>query len=353
MKKFMKGCAITALIMIVLGIVMAAAAGTVRGSEVIAQVVERATGGKVHANLGLGMFKNGSWGIFVDDDDWDNDDWDDDDWDDDDWDYSGSGHHGEDASRSSLPGTGQSASESGSLNSSRDSGSAAGTGEFTPEQVRELDIEVGGCSFEILPSETGLFYLESQGAGNVRFYLEGDELHVESWNTKVVSGPWTESIQLYVPENCVSREINGELGAGELSLSNLEADEVSLEVGAGAIQAERLYARETDVSVGVGRLELYDMDTQILEGEVGMGELAVSGDIDRSGKLECSMGNLNIKLDGDEKDFNYRLEAEAGTIDLNGSRYSGFSRERRIDNGAAKDLEIECSVGNVSVQFTE
>ena len=61
MKKFMKICAITALIMCVLGIVLASLAGSIKGREAINEVVENVTDGKVNVKL------NGwsDWGVTI------------------------------------------------------------------------------------------------------------------------------------------------------------------------------------------------------------------------------------------------------------------------------------------------
>ena len=63
MKKFMKGCAIVALVMIIAGVGLAVAAGSVAGTQSISQVVDSVTDGRVQVNL------NGltEWGVEVKD----------------------------------------------------------------------------------------------------------------------------------------------------------------------------------------------------------------------------------------------------------------------------------------------
>ena len=45
MKKFMKGCGIAALILIVLGIIMGVVAGSIQGTALISDTVEKVTDG--------------------------------------------------------------------------------------------------------------------------------------------------------------------------------------------------------------------------------------------------------------------------------------------------------------------
>ena len=58
MKRFMKGCGIAALVMIVLGVLLGVTAGSVAGISTISQVVDGVTGGRVQMGFG-----SGRWGI--------------------------------------------------------------------------------------------------------------------------------------------------------------------------------------------------------------------------------------------------------------------------------------------------
>lgn len=322
MKKFMKGCAIVAFVMIMLGLVMAIVAGTRRGSAAITEVVERVTGRRIHINLGWGSFP---FGIFVDDD------W----FEDRDWNYE--------------------LDDIGIFDSDYDvlKGELATIYPDTDAEIKELVIQLGGCSFETRISDTGEFYVKTRGMDKVQVYEKNGELHIKSLNTHVKLTSSFGKVILYVPEGYYYEEVEIELGAGEMTFDDLNADEISLEVGAGVIRCKRIYAQELKASVGMGQIELSKMDVDKLEAEVGMGEFVGSGVVGKSAKLECSMGNVELILDGSSKDYNYKLEAAAGNVDIGRDSFSGLATERRIDNNAEKMLEIECSMGNISVQFTE
>ena len=63
------------------------------------------------------------------------------------------------------------------------------------------------------------------------------------------------------------------------------------------------------------------------------------------------MGNVSLNLKNAYKDFDYEIECSAGNIDLNGKKYTGLSKEEKIDNDAEHEMKLECSVGNVDVSF--
>ena len=322
MKKFMKGCAIAALIMIVLGLALAFVAGTVRGSAAITEVVERVTGKRIHINLGWGSFP---FGIYVEDD-WFGDR---------DWNYE--------------------LDDTGIFDSDHDvlKGDHATIYPDTDTVIKELDIELGGCSFETRISDTGEFYVKTSGMNKIQVYEKKGELHIKSINTRLKLTSNFGKIILYVPEDYYYDKVDIELGAGEMTFDDLSAKEITMEVGAGVIRCKDITAQELKASVGMGQIELSKMDVDKLEAEVGMGEFVGSGIIGESAKLECSMGNVELTLDGSNQDYNYKLEAAAGNVDIGRDSFSGLATERRINNNAERTLEIECAMGNISVQFTE
>lgn len=326
MKKFMKCCAITALIMTVLGLALAFPAGAVRGSAAITEVVERVSGKRIHINLGWDGFP---FGIFAEDN-WFGDS---------DWNYEladsdifDSGHEVLKGDRSTIY-------------------------PDTDATIKELDIELGGCSFETRVSDTGEFYVKTSGMDKIQVYEEKGELHIKSVNTHVKLGFSLGTnfgkIILYVPEDYHYDEVKIELGAGEMTFDDLSAKEISMKVGAGVIRCKGISAQELDVSVGMGQIELSKMDVDKLEAEVGMGEFVGSGIVNNSAKLECSMGNVELTLDGSSQDYNYKLEAAAGNVTIGRDSFSGLATDRRINNNADRTLEIECSMGNIDVKFTE
>lgn len=320
MKKFMKSCAIAALVLLIVGAALAFVAGTVRGSDAIAEVVERVTGRRLHVNL---MPGSRPFGIFVGD--WLGDG---------EWVYE--------------------LNDSGIYNVDREilSDVSGIVAYDSTDEITELDISLGGCSFETRVSDTGSFYVKTNGMEKIQVYEEDGVLYINSMNTHLkLSSGLQGHIILYVPENQYYDEVNINVGAGEMSFQDLNAGKVSMDIGAGRIQCDGIQAQKLKATVGMGQLELYDMDIDDLDAEVGMGELEASGTINKSADLECSMGNVDMMLTGSEKDYNYRLKAAAGNVDIGRTSYTGLGADRWVNNNAEKKLEIKCSMGNISIDF--
>ena len=326
----MKGCACTALVLIVIGLVLGTVASSIRGRTTIENVVESVTGGRVSIHLTPSHW----WGIRVNDTDllgWvddldilDNIDH---------VDYSIEEDIGFNSSYTILKGR----VEKFSLGS----------------DIRELDFEVGACSFTTEPSPDDCFYLEAEYAGKLQSYVEDGTLYIRS--TAAVK-KWNElngcRIILYVPEDAYFDDAEIEVGAGQLEFDRLHAKDISLEVGAGQISLSNLQTESLEVSVGLGRLELKDMTVGTLDAEIGMGEFAAEGALNGDADVECSMGNVSLKLEGSQRDFNYELSKAIGNVTLGSSSSSGFASEKYVDNGANKTIDVDCAMGNVSIRFT-
>lgn len=331
MNKFMKRCAITALILFVIGFALATVASTVRGRTTIEDVVESVTGGRVRMQWGSFPYWNFfPWGGSIEETD--ALDWMDDMEIFDDADFDVEDHMSFDRSYSILQGN----VERYSLGS----------------DISELEFEIGACSFSTERSPDDNFYLEAVYAGKLQGYVEDGTLYIRS--TAAVK-QWNDlnkcQIILHVPEDAYFENVDIEVGAGWLCFDRLQAEEVSLKVGAGQISMSGLQAADLDVSVGLGQMELQEMIVGELSAEIGMGELVADGAIDGDADVDCAMGNVSLTIEGSQKDFNYELSKAMGNVTLGRSSSSGFSSEKYIDNRAGKTISVDCAVGNVSIMF--
>lgn len=319
MKKFMKGCAITAVILLVLGVAMAVVAVSIKGTTGINDVVYSVTGGKVNVDLDL---LDGDWGIF--------------------------GESYYDIDEDAM----------------FDKDYSVVTGDVEQyslgNAIRNLDIEVGGCTVIFKDSSDDNFYVEAQNMGKFQCYVEDETLYLKS-TRKVnhVSDLGDEfkrhKITLYIPQNeqdiFTFENVDIEFGAGLLELDTLSAEELNLEVGAGQITAEFLEARECNIEVGMGEICVEDMMVGNLNAETGMGHLLMGGFVDGDLTAECSMGAIELDLTNAENDFNYQLEAAMGSVEIDGESYAGMAHEKTVDNGAARTMKVECAMGAIMINF--
>lgn len=111
--------------------------------------------------------------------------------------------------------------------------------------------------------------------------------------------------------------------------------------------------RTVKLDVGVGSLETEDgvLKCDKLELDCGVGECTVRADIGQKGDIDGGVGNITLTLIGKEQDFNYDIDYGVGSVEVGKSSYSGLGGDRKIDNDADRDLEIDCGVGNIVIDF--
>lgn len=308
MKKFMKGCAVTALVLIVLGVVLAVAAGSIRGRIAIEDTVRAVTGGRVKLDLHLNPTSGDDGYYNIEDSDVFSKEYD------------------------IVEGN----VERYSLGNN----------------ISKLDVEIGGCNLYVQESQDDEFYLEAENMRKMQSYVKEGTLHIKALRTGEI---WDETkkceIILYVPANYSFQEAEFEVGAGYIDIGTLTAGEVGLEAGAGSIEADLIQAQEVDASVGAGAISVYDMNVQDVSGEVGVGYMYLEGEISRRADMECSMGSLELYVRGAQTDFNYQVECGMGNLEIGEESYSGLAKETSINHQAAKNMDLECAMGSISVTF--
>lgn len=257
-------------------------------------------------------------------------------------------------------------------------GNRVGAGEtektdYLASDVQNIDIEIGGSNLFILESEDEYFQIaRDSDARAVKYQMKNGTFKLYSersfrwWNGR------QGTIYLYLPKGMSLDSIDLEIGAGTLESIALEADKIDVEADAGEIVIESLRGNEIDVAANAGTLEIKEITAQSLSAETGAGSitirnfsaedadlnasagsLAVEGKIGRNADFECGAGSISVTLQGTETDYDYRLECAMGEINLNGEEYSGLSREKDIKNGGKGTIDVECSVGSIEIRFTD
>lgn len=297
MKKFMKNCGILALVMILVGIVMTATAGIVKGPEVIAAFTS-------YSKTALEKLDSGV--------------------------------------RFDVESDMDFASDVPMLNANEQN-------TFDATGITKLDMELGACQLNILPSEDQYFYAHTDGAGSCQVYTSDETLHV-----KVISAT-SIGASLSADDNEINLDIKAPTGAVYLYVpASYHFEEVKLVLGAGAISSSTLFtADDLEIELAAGEIELENIEVGKLNAEVGAGTLSFAGSVQQEADVECGMGEINLELAGSESDFNYDVEVAAGDVTIGRESFGGIAGERDINNGAAKNINVECAMGAIDISFLE
>ena len=203
-------------------------------------------------------------------------------------------------------------------------GSAAQT--YTATEIVKLDAEVGACQLSILPSEDQNLHVHTEGIGSYQGYVEDGTLHLNAMSS-------AGEIKLFVP-------------------ADFYFEEVKLSIGAGAISGSSSWETGTlEVELAAGEVKLSNVEVGSLNAEVGAGAMAYEGSILKEADVECGMGEINLKLDDSQADYNYDVEVAAGEVTIGSESFGGIAGERNINNNAAKNINVECAMGSIEVAF--
>lgn len=337
MKKFTKGCLITALVLFLLGCGFWIVFGKIGGFQQLDQSGERVY------DLGIGGLKFGYTGNSL-----------------------GFGYWEDKEGNEELKGQ-----------KILDASGEKMQTEYTASEIDEIQIEMGG-KLVIEESEDEYIWIQNDSAQRQVSYGMTDgcfKLHTGKYrnlfNIEIEDGAQAQ-VYLYLPKGMKLQNLNVELEGGTFSGTLLEADAVQLEIGAGNLTVNRLNAQDLTISIGAGKAEIDSMQAQnavieigagdlkmkefsveSVEMEVGMGNLDADGNIAEHADIQCDMGNVTINLEGKEKDYNYNVECSMGNAKVGALKLSGIAAEHYVDNGSQRFLDVECAMGNVTIRFAD
>lgn len=198
--------------------------------------------------------------------------------------------------------------------------------------VEELEIDLHYDELILMThsGENVLVEVENDDSQNVTVETSSNKLKIKSKKRKS-----NRCVTVSYPVGKKFSKVKINVGAGSVEVEDaLYADELEVEIGAGEfVNEDSITVRSLDVEVGTGNAELTDVTTDKIDGE-------------------CGIGSLYMSVLGQETDYNYKLECGIGDISIGGESYSGFAKEKKINNpGATGEIDLECGIGSIELTF--
>ena len=204
--------------------------------------------------------------------------------------------------------------------------------------VREINADLYAGQVEILATDSKEVVVETSRLNSklgFQCYMEGDELILTTKKRSLRVGTLgTGKIIVYIPKGQLFQQAYLGIGAGNLHVEHIEADSLFIDVGAGEADIDWFEAGEAGLTCGVGQLTARGNTREYIQ-------------------IDCGIGEITYEADGREQDYNYSLDCGIGEIDCGGRRVSGLSGKSHIDNHAAKEMDIDCGIGSVTVRFSD
>lgn len=221
-------------------------------------------------------------------------------------------------------------------------------------EVRQMVLQAAGCKVLLDVTEEPDFYFSFENMKKVQAYQKGNSIFIKVVRDTLIDEEDEGNIlTLYVPADCVMDTVELELGAGSMQVEKLNVQNLDISVEAGKLTVDSLDAGDVTISLGAGMVSINNASMQNTKMSVGAGSMSINGRIAGNVDADCAMGSLQMKLSGNEKDFNYELQCMAGNIVLNGEKHSGINEGMLIGNAAEKTMELDCAVGCMKITFEE
>lgn len=182
--------------------------------------------------------------------------------------------------------------------------------------IRNLDLDIGVTDMKISASADDRFHVYGSNlSSSFQCRQDDDSLEIETKRKIPIYKNPDEEITLEVPEGTVFEDVDITVGVGSLEAENLQCEELSIDCGVGSV--------------------------------------FVNGSVRGDCEIDCGVGEVSLDLVDLRDGFNYDIQCGIGEVILGENSYSGISKIKEIDNGADKDMDIDCGVGSVMVTFGE
>ena len=156
-------------------------------------------------------------------------------------------------------------------------------------------------------------------------YIRGDLDIIDNSNA---------SLTIILPRNIKFEAIYLEIGASEANVSDIIAEEFTFVVGAGQANLSNIGIDHFDIEVGAGEVVAKNVSVRNLDVEAGVGE-------------------VDIEIAGAESDYSYDIECGIGEVIVGNRSFGGMGGSEKVANlNAVNEMNIECGIGKVNVQFT-
>lgn len=219
-------------------------------------------------------------------------------------------------------------------------------------EILELDVSLKNCEMKIqtAPDDQISVTVGDGEEGYFSMSRDGDTLKLID-KRKNKNNLKTAHVVLQIPEDVALREVDLELGAGDIEIECLEAEEISMDGGAGALTAKRLIAtQQFEAELGVGDFSIQEAQFGQADIDCGVGRLEIkSCQLNGNAKISGGVGDVEIGLVGQKNDFNYELSCGVGELDVFGDSYHSLGKDKEIDNDAPYTLSLECGMGRIEV----
>lgn len=216
----------------------------------------------------------------------------------------------------------------------------------TYKNVDRIKIEIVSAKLNI--KEGNELKLEVKGMkSRVNSKIHNGTLKIEEHKKWFWKDGFSGYITLYIPKDINLKELDIDSGAGKIEINNIYSNIFELEHGAGAITISNSQFDKTEINGGAGEFKVLSSRLNDLDLAAGVGRAVIEAEITGRSKIECGIGEIDIKLIGSEEDYKIIAENGIGSLKIKGN---SVSNEKTYGDGR-NVIEVEGGIGSIKVDF--
>lgn len=225
---------------------------------------------------------------------------------------------------------------------------------FAVAGLQEIHIKSAGVTVEFTEYAGEEIVVNISKVNQYQSFVKGNELHITARGQDPKS-LGEGMVKVMVPSTVYESgawDFEVESSAGAIHLNKIKAQDVEINVSAGTVSWTELHSGELSIQMsagavnGAGTVVSGETDIELKAGNVDMsGILGVVTDI------EMAAGKISIVLEDAYTDYNYNISCAGGSVKVGEQVAEGLAKSMEIDNKAAKEMDIECSMGAVNITF--
>lgn len=226
---------------------------------------------------------------------------------------------------------------------------------FTVTDLKEIHIKSAGVTVEFAEHAGEEIVVNISKVNQYQSFIKENELHIiaRGQNPKSLGdGVVKVTVPTAVYESGMW-EFDVESSAGVINLNKINAQDVEMNVSAGVVSWTEMYSGELSIQMSAGAVNgagtIVSGETDI---ELKAGNVDISGILGNGTDIEMAAGKVSIALEDAYTDYNYDISCAGGSVKVGDQVAEGLAKSMEINNKAAKEIDIECSMGAVNITFT-
>ena len=218
---------------------------------------------------------------------------------------------------------------------------------FTDYDGNELSLDIDLGATELIIKKGESLDVSSNG----RYIVcrkRGDRVVIEE-RPHISTGADDVQVVITLPEGFAFKDVDMDLGAGNVEIDTLSCDRLDLDLGAGNFSADSLtVTRQADIDGGTGMIYIGGGSLVDLELGMGVGALELRSELFGNSDLDMGVGEVRLCLLGDKSNYKLDIDKGIGEVYFDGSYVSGGV----LGNGARR-VDVDGGIGKISIEFVE